>query len=633
MQSSRGYLVLIGLTLVYAALLANALVGYINVRQLYDNDRWVIHTHEVIHSINHLFFTLTDLETAQRGYVTTGETFFLNQYENSLSEVDNALQHLTKVVEDNPDREQDIVDLKRQVAEKLEAIREIVTVRADSGFEAAQQVILMGKSRRATEALRATVARMEFAEQRLLADRQTHSEVRYWRAVVSGAMAGLLGVCLSVFASILVWRDFNRRSKTAAELQVANDQLARQTEELASFNRSLNLEIAERTRVKAALYEADQRKDQFLATLAHELRNPLSPLLSAAQLLSLGPGSSTDTKEMSAIMLRQVEQLKRLIDDLLDVSRISRGKLQLQLQPTLLSEAVLAALDASRALMETKQQQLEVVLPQREVWINSDKVRLAQIIGNLLINAAKYTPPQGKIKLAAQVADQQVVLCVEDNGIGIAPEMLAHIFGLFTQADTTNERSQGGLGIGLSLAKTLVEMHGGIIQAQSAGLGHGAQFIVSIPLPTYNAEQAAPTIDSSQSDVTWPRLRFLVVDDNQSASHLLSKLLEKLGQQVRIASSAEAALAIVKQWEPQVVISDIAMPEVSGHELAEQICRLQLMPRPILIALTGYGQESDRQAALAAGFEEHLTKPIGFSSLQSLLSRLAKRLNSSQVAS
>ncbi len=628
MQSSRSYLVLIGLTLVYAALLANALVGYINVRQLYDNDRWVIHTHEVIQSINHLFFTLTDLETAQRGYVSTGANSYLNQYENSLSEVDNALQHLTKVVDDIPNRGQDIIELKQQVAEKLEAIREIVTLRRDSGFEAAQQLILAGKSRRATEALRATVARMEFAEQHLLADRQTHSEVSYWRAVVSGALAGLLGICLSVFASALVWKDFDRRSKNAVELQIVNDQLARQTMELASFNHSLEMEIAERKRVEAALHEADQRKDQFLATLAHELRNPLSPLLSAAQLLSLEPGSSPETKEMAAIMLRQVEQLKRLIDDLLDVSRISRGKLQLQLQPTLLNEAVSAALDVSRALMESKRHQLEVVLPERDVWINGDKVRLAQIIGNLLINAAKYTPPQGAIKLAAQVVGQQIKIRVQDNGIGIAPEMLARIFGLFTQADTTNERSHGGLGIGLSLAKTLVEMHGGTIQARSAGLGKGAEFIVSIPLSSSTVAQPVAAVDASSSSVVFPPLRFLVVDDNQSASHLLSKLLEKLGQHVHVASSAEEALPIVKQWKPQVVISDIAMPKVSGHELAEQICQMRLVPHPILIALTGYGQESDRQAALAAGFEEHLTKPIGFSTLQAVLARITHSQNS-----
>jgi signal transduction histidine kinase/ActR/RegA family two-component response regulator len=631
MQPSRSYLVLVGLTLVYAALLANALIGYINVRQLYDNDRWVIHTYDVIHAINHLFFTVTDLETAQRGYVTTGDKSFLTHYENSLTEVDNALQHLSKVIEDNSERGHEIVELRQQVSAKLEAIREIVAVRQSSGFDSAQQLILSGKSRRAMEVLRATVSRMEFAERRLLADRQTHSEVSYWRAVVSGAIAGLIGICLSVFASILVWRDFDRRSKNAAELQSVNDQLARQTAELASFNRSLEMEIAERKRVEAALHEADQRKDQFLATLAHELRNPLSPLLSAAQLLSLEPGSSVETKEMSAIMLRQVEQLKRLIDDLLDVSRISRGKLQLQLQPTLLSEAVSAALDVSRGLMESKRHQLEVVMPEREVWINGDKVRLAQIIGNLLINAAKYTPPQGTIKLAAQVVGQQVEIRVEDNGIGIAPEMLARIFGLFTQADTTNERSHGGLGIGLSLAKTLVEMHGGTIQARSAGLGKGAEFVVSIPLSNSTVVQPAAA-DVASSSVVFPPLRFLVVDDNQSASHLLSKLLEKLGQHVHVASSAEEALPIVKQWKPQVVISDIAMPKVSGHELAEQICRMHLVPHPILIALTGYGQESDRQAALAAGFEEHLTKPIGFSTLRALLTRIGPRLHSLQSA-
>jgi signal transduction histidine kinase/ActR/RegA family two-component response regulator len=633
MQPSRSRLALIGLALVYATLLANALIGYLNVRRLYDNDRWVIHTYEAIHAINVLFFSINDVETAQRGFVTTGESSYLNQYENSLVQAENALQSLAKLVADNSRRAEDIVKLKQQVARKLDAIREIVTVRKSEGFEAAQTLILSGESRRAMEALRETVSRMEFEEQLLLVDRQTQSEVSYWTAIVAGSVASVLGICLSVFASVLVWRDFETRGKYAANLRLVNDQLGSQAEQLAGINQSLEAEIAERTRIEEALHEADQRKDQFLATLAHELRNPLSPLMSAAQLLAMEPNCSPETKEMTAIMLRQVEQLKRLIDDLLDVSRISRGKLQLQLEPTQLSESVTAALDVSRPLIESKRHQFQVTLPEQPVVIRGDKVRLAQIMGNLLINAAKYTPPQGKIELQIEIVNRQAVIRVRDNGIGIAPEMLPRIFGLFTQADATNERSQGGLGIGLSLAKTLVEMHGGAIHAQSGGLGQGSEFTVSLPLATQSAAKPAATTFQPASSTDLPTFRFLVVDDNQSASHLLSKLLEKLGQEVRIAHSAETALAVFSQWQPQVVISDIAMPQVSGYELAERICRLSAVPRPMLIALTGYGQESDRQAALAAGFEEHLTKPIGMPVLQALLERLSKRLHALRGAS
>lgn len=633
MQLHRGRLALTVLALVYAALLSNALIGYVNVRRLYENDRWVIHTHEVIYSINLLYFNMVDVETAQRGYVTTGEASFLDQYDNSVAQTQTALQQLGKVMDDHPTRDEELATLKRQVAHKLDAVREIVNVRKSSGFEAAQALVLTGESRRAMSAFRETIMRMEFDEKRLLVDRQTQSEVSYRSAVVAGTIASILGICLSIFASVLVWREIELRANNAAKLRAVNDQLAAQSEQLTKFNVSLVAEVAERTRAEAALQEADQRKDQFLATLAHELRNPLSPLLSAAQLLSLEPNSSPETKEMSAIMLRQVEQLKRLIDDLLDVSRISRGKLQLQREPTLLSDAVSVALDVSRTLLETKHHQLLVTQPEQPVLINGDKVRLTQIMGNLLINAAKYTPPHGRIELDIKLVDQQAVIRVRDNGIGIEADMLQRIFGLFAQADTTNERSHGGLGIGLSLAKTLVEMHGGSIQAASPGLGQGSEFVVMLPLANQPAQPAAAGTNQPPVTANFPAYRFLVVDDNESASHLLSKLLAKLGQDVRIAHSAETALALTSQWQPQVLISDIAMPEVSGYELAERICRLSNIPRPMLIALTGYGQESDRQAALAAGFEEHLTKPIGMPALQSLLERVAKRLGSIRVAS
>lgn len=633
MQLHRGRLALTVLALVYAALLANALIGYVNVRRLYENDRWVIHTHEVIHSINLLYFLIVDVETAQRGYITTGESAFVDQYDNALAQTKEALATLEKVVDDNASRRQDIADLKQQIARKLAAVQEIVALRKNSGFEAAQALILSGESRRAMEVVRQTISRLEFDENRLLVDRQTQSEVSYRTAVVAGTIASLLGICLSIFASILIWREIDLRNTNATKLRAINDQLAKQTEQLAGFNLSLTAQIAERTRAEAALQEADQRKDQFLATLAHELRNPLSPLLSAAQLLSLEPNSSLEVKEMAAIMLRQVEQLKRLIDDLLDVSRISRGKLQLQREPTLLSDAVSMALDVSRTLLESKHHQLLVSQPEQPVLIYGDKVRLAQIIGNLLINAAKYTPPSGHIELDIKLVDQRAVIHVRDNGIGIEPDMLQRIFGLFAQADTTNERSHGGLGIGLSLAKTLVEMHGGSIQAASAGLGQGSQFVVSLPLANQPAQPAPVGIRNAPAMDKFPTYRCLVVDDNESASHLLSKLLAKLGQDVRIAHSAETAIALTAQWQPHVLISDIAMPEMSGYELAERICGLSNIPRPMLIALTGYGQESDRQAALAAGFEEHLTKPIGMPTLQSLLERVTKRMNSLRAAS
>jgi signal transduction histidine kinase len=405
------------------------------------------------------------------------------------------------------------------------------------------------------------------------------------------------------------------------------ERVKERTAELAKLNAALEAEIAERTRVEAALREADQRKDQFLALLAHELRNPLSPLTAASQLIALEPGNMSQVREMGIILSRQVEQLKRLIDDLLDVSRISSGKLQLRREPVALSEAIAAALDVSRPIIDASSHMLEVFLPPEPLVIDGDKVRLAQVVGNLLINAAKYTPKGGRIDLEVRRDEGQAVICVRDNGIGIPPEMLPKVFGLFTQVDTSNTRAQGGLGIGLPLAKTLVQMHGGMIQGFSGGAGKGSEFTVKLPLTDAARLAARPAPRGYDLSRPRSRLRVLVVDDNYSACYLLSRLLEKLGQEVHISHSANEALAKAPVLEPDVVISDIAMPDVSGYELAARIRALTLARQPILIALTGYGQETDRQAALAAGFDDHLTKPIGLPALKSTLEGLGQRID------
>lgn len=370
------------------------------------------------------------------------------------------------------------------------------------------------------------------------------------------------------------------------------------------------------------LRDADRRKDQFLATLAHELRNPLSPLTAAAQLISLEPENSSQVGELTAVMSRQLDQLRRLIDDLLDVSRISSGKLMLRNEPVLLHEAVSAAVDVSRPLFENSKHVLRLVSDAQPMVVFGDKVRLAQIVGNLLINSAKYTPQGGRIELETTAEAGFAVVRVSDNGIGIAPDMLERIFGLFTQIDSSNTRAQGGLGIGLTLVKTLVEMHGGTIDAQSPGPGLGSTFTVRLPL----ADPALASVKPPEPDpeIVLPSYSVLVVDDNHSAAYLLSRLLEKLQQRVAVAHSAGEAADMVLHLVPDILISDIAMPGESGYDLAARVRKMKLAKPPILIALTGYGQESDRQQALASGFDLHLTKPIGLPALKRLLQRIAE---------
>ncbi len=419
-----------------------------------------------------------------------------------------------------------------------------------------------------------------------------------------------------------------RHQRLQEEIRAANQRLEQRvgerTAELQRLNAVLQAEIAERKRAEALLRETDRRKDLFLATLAHELRNPLSPLTASCQLIGLEPGNIDQVRELVVIMTRQLEHLRRLIGDLLDVSRISTSKLTLRREPLAIGEAIAAALDVARPLIESAGHTLEVKLAPHLLIVAGDKVRLAQVIGNLLVNAAKYTPQGGRIQLDLWAEASSAVIRVRDNGIGIPPERLADIFGLFTQIDSSHTRSQGGLGIGLTLARALVEMHGGDITAASGGVDQGSEFTIRLPLADQRAPRPA-TASAGGENGEWPAFRLLVVDDNRSASHLLSRVLAKLGQNVQVAGSAEEALALLAHFDADAVISDIAMPGTTGYELAARIRGLQLSKQPLLVALTGYGQESDRRDAQAAGFDQHLTKPVGLSELRRIIETLRRR--------
>jgi signal transduction histidine kinase len=412
------------------------------------------------------------------------------------------------------------------------------------------------------------------------------------------------------------------RKRLQAEICQANLQLQQRvkerTSELNSRNEALQSEIAERKRTEQALREADRRKDEFLATLAHELRNPLAPLTSAIQLIASEPQRPDQVQQLASMMSQQLDQLVRLIDDLADVSRINSGKLRLRSEPADLADVVAAAVEQSQPLIDASRHTLKVDLPEQPLIIQGDKVRLAQIISNLLINAAKYTPPGGKIDLTVSRRESEMLIAVRDTGIGIAPEMLTRIFDLFAQVDSSTTRSHGGLGIGLTIVKTLVEMHGGKIGVSSPGPGRGSEFTVRLPLAAPSTASPQKSSDGN-GDQPLPEMQILLVDDNQSAAHMMCRLLEKLGQKVHVADSGPAALLQLPKIAPDIIISDVAMPGMSGYDLARQIRELNLPQRPYLVAVTGYGQESDRQDALAAGFDKHLTKPVGVAALEELL--------------
>jgi PAS domain S-box-containing protein len=383
-----------------------------------------------------------------------------------------------------------------------------------------------------------------------------------------------------------------------------------------------NTDITDRMEMEAALKEADRRKDEFLATLAHELRNPLAPIRNALYLMAHPPQNGQSFETERAMAERQVVHLARLVDDLMDIARISRGKIELRKEPVDLKKLVGRAVDSVRSMLEERGHALTVRLPDDPVTLEADPTRLEQVLGNLLNNAAKYTEPGGRIELTAGREGREVVVSVRDSGIGIAPAMVHRIFEMFVQAVPQSGRSQGGLGIGLNLVKTLVEMHGGTIEARSAGIGHGSEFILRLPALAANTEQ--PTAPDSPAHAASPAAlasrRVLVVDDNVDAARSLARLLSRIyGQQVRTAHDGFSALEEASSFLPEIVLLDIGMPGMDGYELARRLRARPESESALLVALTGWGQESDREKSLAAGINVHMVKPVDPDELRRLL--------------
>ncbi len=381
------------------------------------------------------------------------------------------------------------------------------------------------------------------------------------------------------------------------------------------------IDVSDLKEVESRLREADRRKDEFLATLAHELRNPLAPIRTGLEILKLSEDDPAEREEIRVMMEEQTEQLITLVDDLLEVSRITRGKLELRKQTVTLAEVVKRAIDGARPVIDEAGHALAVNLPAEAVKLVADPHRLAQVFSNLLNNAAKYTPKGGHIEFRAWLEDETIVIEVEDNGIGIRREHLAGIFEMFTQLDNGKAHAYSGLGIGLTLARTLVTMHGGEISVSSPGPGRGSTF--SIRLPARSAAPPATAAPLAAPPAERGGCRVLVVDDNESALIVLSLLVRKLGHEVRTAQNGREALEVADSFRPRVILMDIGMPEMDGYEAARQMGDAPWREDVLLVALTGWGQEEDRQRTLEAGFDRHLVKPAGRKDLEAIFASLA----------
>jgi PAS domain S-box-containing protein len=387
-------------------------------------------------------------------------------------------------------------------------------------------------------------------------------------------------------------------------------------------------DITERKRAEQQLREQTKQlagearlKDEFLAMLAHELRNPMAPICNGIDVLRILPPSGEEAKQILNMMEEQTHNLVRLIDDLLDLSRVTRGKMELKQQRVVLTTIITNAIQTAESLIQAKGHELTLTQARESLYVQGDPTRLSQVVANLLNNAAKYTPEGGKISLSTERIGDEVAIRVKDNGVGIASEMLPRIFEMFVQADNSLHCSQGGLGIGLTLVKSLVELHGGTVEAASDGLGNGSEFTVRLPV-----HQASDAISAVGNDLpgemrSFPFNRILIVDDVPPAAMLVAIMLRSKGQQVRTAESGPEALAMIEQEKPSLILSDISMPGMNGYNLAQEIRRRPEWNDIWLVALTGYGRDSDKKAAKEAGFNSHLVKPISTEDLECLLCR------------
>jgi two-component system CheB/CheR fusion protein len=380
------------------------------------------------------------------------------------------------------------------------------------------------------------------------------------------------------------------------------------------------METAARRRAQE-LADDDRRKDEFLAMLGHELRNPLAPIRNAAQILKILPQPDPESEKAREMIERQVDHLTHLVDDLMDVSRITRGKIRLNKQALELRAILERAAEASRPVIESRRHTFHMSISPG-LWVEADDTRLTQVVGNLLNNAAKYTEEGGEIWLSARQEDGEAVIRVRDNGIGIAPEMLPHLFEPFTQATRSLDRAQGGLGLGLTVVKRLVELHGGRVDVYSPGLGRGSEFIVRLRALS-DSEIPAETGRPNGAAIALPR-RVLIVDDNVDAAESLATVLRLSGHEVYTVHDGAAALTVAEDVRPEVVLLDIGLPGMNGFEVAKQLRARTDLAHMMLVALTGYGQEEDRQRSLAAGFDHHLVKPVAVWELERLMRSLER---------
>jgi signal transduction histidine kinase/ActR/RegA family two-component response regulator len=597
----------IGIGLLSVLIVFNAAVSYRQTRELHEAADWVDHTHEIMAALEQLVSTIKGAETSQRGFLITGNPTYLEPYNDALADYEKILSRIESLTSDNPHQQERIHRLKGLIAGRLDTLSQNIAIRKDQGFDAVKAAVASGRGTQAMVTVQALASEIEQHEGQLLVQRKQDNKQTYQLNIFTGILSALLGLIGLGLFTWLLRIHLDTQEKSAASIYDKVEALR----EANQHKDELMLELK----------NADQRKDEFLATLAHELRNPLSPISNVLQLWPLIENDHEELNRLRGMMERQIRQMVRLINDLMDVSRISRGRIQLQKQRVDLRTIISEAVESVQPLIDDSSHRLAVALPAEPLFVDGDVARLTQVFGNILHNSAKFAGRNGVIWIAADRQNGQAAVSIRDNGPGIPKHMLSQIFEMFRQVDQTSQRSYGGLGIGLSLVKQLVELHGGTVEARSEGPGSGSEFIVTLPAASNGRSES--TLGHTLQQVSGlSRRHILVVDDVEASAAILAMMLKALGQDVTTANDGESAIKQALGSRPDLVFLDIAMPRMDGYEVARRLRSHGELNSLVLVALTGYGQDEDRRKAIEAGFNHHMVKPASIEGLHHLLAMI-----------
>jgi len=610
---------------VLVVLLANSIVLYGALRKLIANDHQVRHTYQVLIELDATLSNLQDAETGQRGYLLTGQKDYLTPYHSGISSIDQHLNTLKQLTADSPEEHQSVVILSEKAGIRLVRLSEGINALNESGFESARQVILSNAGKQMMDDIRQDIASMRSYESELLLQRAAESRASVLQAELTLLVISILALVMLMIFYYQVRKSISERAQLLLEEQTAHAaaEKAHRTEQVA----------------RAEAERANRLKDEFLATVSHELRTPLTSLLGWSRMLRSGKLDEQTTQRALETIERNAQSQAQLVEDLLDGSRIITGKLRLAVRSMEPLKVIEGVLDTVRPAAEGKQIRITTVLDPSAGPVSGDPERLQQVVWNLLANAIKFTPKGGQIQVRLERVNSHVEIIVSDSGQGISPEFLPFVFDRFRQANSSTSRSIGGLGLGLAIARHLVEMHGGSIHVDSPGEGLGATFTVRLPVigvrladsASAGEERAHPTAGSAAAFDILPSLsglRILAVDDQPDTLLVVGSLLEQSGAEVQTATSASSALDSLGKWAPDLIVADIGMPGEDGYSL---IRKIRALPRERggdipAIALTAYARVEDRLRTLNAGYQMHVPKPVEPIELITVVASLTGRI-------